>query len=458
MSKLRFLAALWMAKLIRLALKLLGRNATHFPGKIALKICPDFMGRIEKPKRVVAVTGTDGKTTVCNLINDILIASGQKVLSNPYGSNIDAGIATTLMEGASVFGKAKFELAILEVDERSVGRIFPHVKPDYVVIINLFRDSIMRNAHAEYIAGIINDNMPTTVKLIINGDDLISAGVAPENERVYFGIERLDTDITECVNIINDMPLCPVCREELVYDYRRYHHIGKAHCPACDFKSPEYDYAAGDVDVGAMTMTVSDKGGSGEYKLLSDSIFNIYNMVTAVAVLREIGLSHEKISAACEKIKITASRYNVVRVGEIDIVMQMAKDINALACSRVFEYVASKPGKKELVFMMYSITTEVNWSENVSWLYDCDFEFLNHEDITRIVVIGPRMWDYYMRLRLAGIPEEKIRCAQEDIVAPEQLELEKGESVYIFYGTDNIPITYKVRDKIKRLIEEREAR
>lgn len=32
----------------------------------------------------------------------------------------------------------------------------------------------------------------------------------------------------------------------------------------------------------------------------------------------------------------------------------MAKDKNALACSRVFQYIASRPGKKEVMLLMNS--------------------------------------------------------------------------------------------------------
>ena len=31
--------------------------------------------------------------------------------------------------------------------------------------------------------------------------------------------------------------VCPKCYSKLEYDYVRYHHIGKAHCPNCDYKT-----------------------------------------------------------------------------------------------------------------------------------------------------------------------------------------------------------------------------
>lgn len=51
---LKFYIALWGAKAGTVLLKLLRRNATFFPGKFALKVCPDFIGKIEKPKTIIA--------------------------------------------------------------------------------------------------------------------------------------------------------------------------------------------------------------------------------------------------------------------------------------------------------------------------------------------------------------------------------------------------------------------
>ena len=72
MGKLRFLFALWMAKLSVPALKITRHNGTDFPGTLALKLCPDFLKYVGRPKTIIAVTGTNGKTTVSNLLADTL--------------------------------------------------------------------------------------------------------------------------------------------------------------------------------------------------------------------------------------------------------------------------------------------------------------------------------------------------------------------------------------------------
>ena len=50
----RFYFALTVAKCANLALKILGRKASYFPGKVALSLCPDFLGMVEKPKIVIS--------------------------------------------------------------------------------------------------------------------------------------------------------------------------------------------------------------------------------------------------------------------------------------------------------------------------------------------------------------------------------------------------------------------
>jgi len=104
--------------------------------------------------------------------------------------------------------------------------------------------------------------------------------------------------------------------------------------------------------------------------------------------------------------------------------------------------------------MMNGLGDAKVWSENISWLYDCDFEFLNNENIARVVATGPRALDYVMRLRFAGVPADKLRHSERELEAPNQLALEQGTSVYIFYGTDSLDLGYKVRDAaVKRASE-----
>lgn len=454
MKKLRYALAFLTAKVSVLALRLTGHAGTNLPGQLALKICPDFLGMVPKPERIIAVTGTNGKTTVINLVCDLLEKSGERVVSNRYGSNLASGIITALLSGCTVFGRQRAGSAVLEIDERSAPRVFPRLTPRLLVITNLFRDSIMRNAHPAYIADILTRYIPASTQLILNADDLISCRVAPQCRREYFGIGPMPGDVTQCINLINDMRICPVCHGSLSYEYRRYHHIGRAVCGSCGFSSPDYDYAGSDVDLEKKTMRISDGSGSAEYPLLSDSIFNCYNILCAAAVMRSLGFDHESIVPLMARCRIVATRHDAKKVGDVTVIMQMAKEKNALACSRAFDYVSGRGGEKEIVLMMNCLGDAKHWSENVSWLYDCDFEFLARDGIRCIVATGARALDYKLRLLLAGVPQERIICVEDEMEAVTRLPFVKGDDIYLFYGTDSLVFAQKVRARIEELAKE----
>ena len=105
MSKsIKFYLALYVSKMACVALKVLKRNATHYPGWVALKICPDFLGQVDKPEQLIGVMGTNGKTTVSNMINDVLDQYDYVCLNNRLGSNIREGVATSLLKACSLMG------------------------------------------------------------------------------------------------------------------------------------------------------------------------------------------------------------------------------------------------------------------------------------------------------------------------------------------------------------------
>lgn len=454
-KNLRFFLALWISKLAMLLQRLLGMNASYFPGKIAIKLCPDFLGRIDKPETVITVTGTNGKTTCCNMILQVLTENGYDVLNNKAGSNVDAGIASSLLGAADIKGRVKQKLALFEVDERSSLRIYPYVHPDYTVCTNLFRDSIQRNAHAEFIFSVIDRAIPDDTVMILNADDPISCRLKKDNPRVYFSIGRLPGDREECINIINDVRVCPECGGKPEYEYVRYHHIGKMRCADCGFATPEPDFAAAP-DFEKRTFTVCANGQTEEYPIISSSIFNTYNQVTTVALLRTFGLEAAQISGSFEHMQIVKSRYTKVEKNGVEVITNMTKGQNPVACSIVFDYMRSEPGSKELIIMLddatYKKTTEI-----MTWIYDADFELLNHDSIKRIVACGVREHDYHLRLLLAGVPEEKLRCVRQETDAPAQLMLSGTDKVFILHDLTTPVLTEKVRDGVLAEIEKREA-
>lgn len=453
----RFYIALWGAKAGTVLLKLLRRNATFFPGRFALKICPDFMGRIDKPKTILAVTGTNGKTTVCNMIEDTLKENGIDFIDNKYGSNIDAGVATTLISGASLLGKAKKDLAVIEVDERSAPKIYPYLTPTYLACTNLFRDSIMRNAHTEFIAEILTKYIPKDTTLVLNGDDLIVSTLAPENKRMYFGIERQEFDEDQRESLTRDFIVCPKCNTKLVYDFVRYNHIGRAHCPKCDFKSPEIDYAVTNIDLEKKKMTLKTHEGEEVYDLISDNIINIYNMLTVITMLKQIGLTFEQINGGLKKQEIVDTRFSEDEVEGVKIITHLAKGMNPIACSRAFDYVRKYKGNKAVILFLDDLHVAAHDSENIAWQYDADYEFLNDDSIKQIIVGGVRYLDSYVRLQLAGIDPKKIVHQRDELSALDKLKLDGIDTIFILHDLYSIELKDATKNKVEIMIRSRVA-
>lgn len=455
MKKVRFLLALWISKAARFAMKILGRNATTLPGMLAIKICPDFMGRLKLPKTVIAVTGTNGKTTVSNLLTSILEANGYSVTNNSLGSNVQSAIATTLMADSDLLGRAKKDIAVLEVDERSSLLVYPFVKPDYLVCNNIMRDSNKRNAHTSFISFIINKGLPESTKLILNGDDLICATLGPKNtDRTYFGVDAEKPVISQ-VPFVSDIVYCPTCGERLENEYLRYNHIGRMYCPKCGLGVPERDFLVTKIDRTNNTFTVRHDGKEEEYTLLNNNIVNVYNLCGVIALLTRLGLSFEQISKGFDKSHIVKSRYDQLHSGGLKITMQLAKGQNPIACARCFSYAASCEGtQKGVIIMIDDKSDNSNNCENICWFYDCDYSYLKDESISQIVFAGPRCKDHYLRALLAGVPSEKIRLTPSFTGGADLLDFNICKDAYVLYDPYSLAEAEIVKNRLVQLGKE----
>ncbi len=446
----QFYAVLAALKAVTAGLQAVGRNATQYPGRQATRLCPDFLGKIDKPKRLIAVTGTNGKTTVSNLIADVLESLGLDLVSNRFGSNVDSGIASALIKASDLAGHMKTKYGVLEVDERMTTKIFPYVTPQILVVTNLFRDSYRRNAHTQFISSILNQNIPRSSRLVLNGEDLISGRLAPDNDRVYFGIECRDENETSPVSIIQDMRACPVCGSILEYDYIRYNHIGRAHCPKCGLSSPELDYAVEKIDYENRRVFIRTPKGRTDVRLLGDNITDVYNTITAIAALCEYGVGLKKITAAFENMQLPQTRFQEVMVGQKRIVNIMAKGQNPVGTSRVLDYIRHQPGRKAVIMMPDDYFDRQKSSENTAWFFDTDYELLNDPSIVSIVDGGPRFRDMHIRLLMAGIPEEKMRfCDSEEKIFP-LIETDGVDTFFIVHDLVDA-IDMQARDLMKKL-------
>ncbi len=454
MKKIRFLIALWASKLCLRLLRLLKRNATCTPGKIALAIDKQFLGGLRMPKTVIAVTGTNGKTTVSNLLTDILTQNGFRVTNNSLGSNIQAGVASALLEDADLLGRAKKDIAVLEVDERSSLLIYPYVQPDYMICNNIMRDSIKRNAHTEFIRYIISSALPEKTHLILNADDLNAATLAPQcKSRTYFGVQA-EPPAESREPFITDVVYCPQCGQRLKSEYLRYNHIGRMYCDGCGMRSPEPDFAVTAIDREKALFTLCHGDRQDSYHLISDNIVNVYNFCGAIALLTRLGLTAEQIRVGFDGGKIVKSRFDRITIGGRTVMSLMAKGQNPIACARCFDYIAQLPGEEKAVIINEDdVEDNTGNSESVCWLYDCDYSYLTHPSIGQIVFAGPRCRDHLLRARLAGIAPEKITLVEQPQKAAQALRLEECGDIYLLHDMYRAKDNAVIRRELTEMLQ-----
>ena len=454
MNKLRFFLALWIGKAAQTMMKLLGRNATFLPGKLALKVYPDFMGHLTLPKTVIAVTGTNGKTTVSNMLTSVLTANGYSVSNNSLGSNVQSGIASVLLQDSDLLGRAKKDIAVLEVDERSSLLVYPYVKPDYLICNNIMRDSNKRNAHTGFISYIINRALPETTKVFLNADDMNCSRLGPNNtDRTYFGISAEKPEIST-KPYISDVVYCPQCGQKLESEYLRYNHIGRMYCPACGLRSPQPDFLVTAIDREQGTFTVAHHGKEEVYTLINDNIVNVYNLCGVIALMTRLGLTYEQIEKGFSQSKIVKSRYDQLRSGDMTITMQLAKGQNPIACARCYHYVSQCPGQNKTVIVMVDDKGDnTNNSENICWLYDCDYAYLKDESIGRIIFSGPRCKDHYLRAMLAGVDSAKIQLTP-DMKGGAALVDSSSPEVFVLYDPYSLDEAAYVKNQLIQLGKE----
>lgn len=437
------------------------RNAGQLPGVIAEKIDPSFIRDIEKPERIVFVSGTNGKTTTNNLLNDLLADNGFKLIDNRAGGNILTGIESTFIKNARITGRQKADTAVMELDELSFRRVLPHVAPQFLLVTNLYRDSFSRNANPDFIFSVMSENIPEETRLILNADDLISCRLAPYNaNRVYFSIGRLSEDTDEPQGIACDLTSCPVCGGKLEYEFCHMRHLGRARCASCGFTNPEPDYEVVGIDRAARTFTVCERKAAGSprytYRFGVYSLTNVYNLFAAIVVAREMGVEPEAIAASLERgINITAARYAEQTVGDKRLVALASKGENSTATSVALDTIRREPGDKIVILMLadaHKAESSV-LTEYIGWYYQTDFEYLTDPSIKQLVVQGATSEDLLLRLRLAGIDPDLLDMVKTPAEAADAVDLNRADQIFwaydIFNGKDVAASRDRLIERIK---------
>src|SRR3972149_1943735 len=166
-----------LGKLIIRLLKLLpGNRGSSLPGLVATSLDPNFVGKLARKNQLtsVIITGTNGNTTTAYRLGTVLKAADIRFIGNSTGSNLLRGVASKLIEQASLFGQLPVKLAIFEIDEAVVPEAIKQLKPRIVLITNLSRDQLDRYGELDSVLSRWQQSfakLPKTAKVIINAAD-----------------------------------------------------------------------------------------------------------------------------------------------------------------------------------------------------------------------------------------------------------------------------------------------
>ena len=416
LRKFRVLFAILLCKLLRAFSRLLHHGGTAMPGRIALKLCPDLLVILSKEVRTIAVTGTNGKTTCSRMIEEACSAADKDYFSNRSGANLLSGVTTEFVMNASLTGKMRKHTAVIECDEAAARRVFGQLQPAVIVVTNLFRDQLDRYGEITHTLSNIREGIravPDAV-LCLNADCSLTASLSLEdlpNPIRWFGVDGLPNAST-AAGLLSDASHCIRCKAEYVYDYHTYAHLGGFRCPRCGYHRQRPDYAVTEIlKMDDRHSEVRFRTPSGETILSINlpAVYNLYNAAAAYAAASSFGCPDESCTEALSRFSCGFGRMESFPLAG-GTRMILVK--NPAGCTQALDFLTHITQSFLFVFCLNDRDAD---GTDVSWIWDADFEMLQSitDHIPSIVVSGDRAADMRLRLKYAGLDDEKILVIQE---------------------------------------------
>jgi lipid II isoglutaminyl synthase (glutamine-hydrolysing) len=318
-------------------------------GRVALAVDPRALSRLAAGRRVVLVSGTNGKTTTAHLIAAALRTRAE-VAHNDTGANMPDGVVAALLAQPSA------RCAVLEVDELHLGRVAEAVRPAVVVLLNLTRDQLDRGSEVRAVAARISAALARRPEVLVvaNADDPMVVGVGRGAARVVWVAAgshwRADADSW-----------------------------APAGCPG---PVPTWTARADAVD---------GPGGTSALRLSLPGAFNMGNAALALAAADALGVPPDQAADALAGVTSIAGRYAVVRRGRQAVHLLLAK--NPAGWTELLPLLA------DATALLLVVNARPADGRDTSWLWDVPFEQLPDRPT---VASGERAADLGLRLGYAG--------------------------------------------------------
>lgn len=452
LSGLRLLLAVWAGKLAALACRLVGYPGTSLPGVVSLWVSPGVVESLAASyEAVLAVTGTNGKTTTANLLAHFLRGAGYSVAHNSEGANMLPGVAAALIRDCDPWGRPRSRFAVLEVDEGSVGKVFPAAKPRIVVVTNYFRDQLDRYWELERTTGLLRSavgRLPEAT-LVLNADDPLVAAVGRGRGNVIYygvsagvaGVGAAEGGCGVAAGETREGRYCSFCGAELLYERIHYGQLGHYLCPGCGFSRPEPSLLASDVSEGGLLSFVVERRGEGAsgnaaaacFNAPLRGFYNVYNVLAAAAAASALGVSLDAVRSSLLGYRAATGRMERFILGGRPCTLVLIK--NPAGVNQVLKTILAGGAEKSLVLAINDLAAD---GRDVSWLWDADFGLLADASVKKIICSGLRAADMAVCLKYFGISPEKLLLVPERRRSLQRLQEQEGEELFVLATYTNL--------------------
>lgn len=415
------------------------KRGSSLPGMIALKLNPNILTHFKKgDAQIIVVTGSNGKGSTSSLIANALRKMHKKVAYNDSGSNLSFAIATCMMNHANIFGKLQVDYFVFEMDERYSPKIFQDLDVDITIITNITRDQPPRQGSPEIVANIIKNGLKTK-KLILNADDPILQQFAEQQSVHYFDIQ--DPKQFYQYNLFDrpTIAYCPICNRFLKHNYFIFESHGDYYCD-CGFKKPVTELSCREINFDKLEFVIEKFC----FKLSYPSLFDVNNTMAAILCLQLLKVPMDQIHYLLQQRKTDEKIYSTSFQNQRKIITINNKNENAASFNQSLLAVNRDPNEKIIVVGWKEISRRYEFND-VSWLYDIDFEILQKLNVKSIYCVGIERYDIALRMKFAGLEDKvKIHTCLEQACA--ELKTTK-ETIYAILNFDYVlPFINLMRD------------
>ncbi|HUW87138.1 MAG TPA: MurT ligase domain-containing protein [Candidatus Paceibacterota bacterium] len=368
---------LWFANVFGALSRLTGRGSgVMVTGRIILKLMPSAVATLSKNRRIVLITGTNGKTTTTSLICNAL-STTTRTISNFTGANLFAGVATALGQDT------KATTAALEVDEMVLPWAITQTRPELVVLLNLGRDQLDRLSEVRSVAQkwkVALLGLPANCQILADADDPFVVWAAQDWSRVIWFSAGTAGHM--------DASTCPVCGHVLGWSDG-----GNSYHCECGFKKPNPEWVLKDDTLrgphGEMIEVVSRIPGRAA----------LSNAARAIISASVMGVPSATAANAVSMVSSVDGRFGELHIGTTTFRLLLSKNP---ASWRETLATSSTSGPETVLLAVNANTQD---GKDTSWLWDVDYSPLRGRVV---LVTGERGIDVSARLTVNEIPHRLV--------------------------------------------------